>query len=114
MVKTNRATRCEIAEEGLNTETPIRIRRRRNLLLGLWAAAELGVTGADAVHYAEMFVAIGDESPDDALVRRIVEDTRASGTTISDAAVRTEMERLSRIAELEYAAGEPFSDPRAA
>ncbi len=115
MVGANKCANYEIAKQCFNEDLEFRVRTRRNRLLGLWAAAELGLSGEKADAYAKSIVTLGIEYPDDkAVVRHIVEDKRASGASCHDYAVRTEMDRLSRIAALEYAADEQDSPSKAA
>jgi hypothetical protein len=66
---------------------------RRNKLLGLWAADQLGKTGADAEAYAkEVVLADFEEAGDDDVLRKIVADLSAKG--ISEQAVRAKMTEL--------------------
>lgn len=66
---------------------------RRNKLLGLWAASELGKTGADAEAYAkEVVLADFEEAGDDDVVRKVVRDLAAKG--VSEQAVRAKMTEL--------------------
>jgi hypothetical protein len=58
---------------------------RRNKLLGLWAAGELGKTGADAEAYAkEVVLADFEESGDGDVVRKVVGDLKSKGVTEQD------------------------------
>jgi hypothetical protein len=55
---------------------------RRNKLLGLWAAAQLGKTGADADAYSKEVVAADfEEAGDHDVVRKVVKDLAAKGVT---------------------------------
>lgn len=66
---------------------------RRNKLLGLWAADQLGKTGADAEAYAkEVVLADFEEAGDDDVLRKIVADLSSKG--ISEQAVRAKMTEL--------------------
>lgn len=66
---------------------------RRNKLLGLWAASELGKTGADADAYAkEVVLADFEEAGDDDVVRKVVRDLAAKG--VSEQAVRAKLTEL--------------------
>lgn len=115
MVDSNRRANYEVAKQCLDEDLEFRVRTRRNRLLGLWAAAELGLSSEQAATYAKSIVTLGIEFPDDkAVVRHIVQDMRASGASCYEYAVRSEMDRLSRIAALEYAADEPDSPSKAA
>ncbi len=65
---------------------------RRDRLLGLWAAAQMGKSGADAEAYASELVALDVERPgDDEVVTRIGNDLRAAGKPIADHTVRARM-----------------------
>ncbi len=58
---------------------------RRNKLLGLWAAAELGKTGADADAYAkDVVLADFEEAGDNDVVRKVVADLTSKGVTEAD------------------------------
>jgi hypothetical protein len=55
---------------------------RRNRLTGLWAAGELGKTGADADAYAKEVVMADFEEPgDDDVVRKLAADLAPKGIT---------------------------------
>ena len=55
---------------------------RRNKLLGLWAAAALGKSGAEADAYAkEVVLADFEEAGDDDVVRKVVKDLAGKGVT---------------------------------
>ena len=58
---------------------------RRNKLLGLWAAAELGKAGADADAYAkEVVLADFEEAGDNDVIRKVVNDLKSKGVTEAD------------------------------
>jgi hypothetical protein len=66
---------------------------RRNKLLGLWAAGELGKTGADADAYAkEVVLADFEEAGDNDVLRKVVKDLSAKGFT--EEQVRAKMNEL--------------------
>ena len=68
---------------------------RRNKLLGLWAAAKMGVTGAAAEAYAkEVVVADFEEAGDDDVFRKLRKDFDAKGVAQSDQDIRTMMIEL--------------------
>jgi hypothetical protein len=55
---------------------------RRNKLLGLWAAEQLGKSGDDAAAYAkEVVVADFEEAGDDDVLRKVVSDLAPTGVT---------------------------------
>jgi hypothetical protein len=77
---------------------------RRNKLLGLWAAAALGKTGADADAYSkEVVMADFEEAGDDDVVRKVVADLAAKGVTEQE--VRAKMNELLAEAVKQIQAG---------
>jgi hypothetical protein len=76
-------------------ELQFRVVNRRNKLLGLWVAAQLGKAGADADAYAKEVVMSDFEAPgDDDVVRKILADFAAAGVEISEHRVRKHMGEL--------------------
>ena len=68
---------------------------RRNKLLGLWAAEQLGLKGAQADAYAkDVVVADFEESGEDDVFRKIRKDFDAKGVTTPDASIRRTMGEL--------------------
>jgi len=68
---------------------------RRNRLLGQWAAAKLGLSGAAADEYAQAVVkADFDEPGDEDVVRKLVADFAAAGLDLSEHQIRREMNEL--------------------
>jgi hypothetical protein len=68
---------------------------RRNKLLGLWAAGQLGISGPDADAYAkEVVVADFEEAGDDDVFRKVRKDFDAKGVKQSDQQIRTTMTSL--------------------
>jgi len=68
---------------------------RRNKLLGLWAAARLGLGGAEAEAYAKTVVEAEFAQAGGAGVRdKVLKDLSAKGIATSPAEVEREMERL--------------------
>ena len=66
---------------------------RRNKLLGLWAAGELGKSSVDADAYAkEVVLADFEESGDNDVLRKVVKDL--SGKGITEQQVRAKMNEL--------------------
>lgn len=66
---------------------------RRNKLLGLWAAEQLGKTGPDADAYAkEVVMADFEEAGDDDVARKVIGDLAAKG--VSETQVREKMNEL--------------------
>lgn len=68
---------------------------RRNKLLGLWAAAKLGKTGADADAYAKEVVAADFDRPgDDDVIEKLLADFAAANIALAKADVVFELERF--------------------
>ncbi len=68
---------------------------RRNKLLGVWAAARLGLVGSDAEAYARAVVDAEFTKPGGAGVReKVLKDLMAKGLPTSTGEVEREMERL--------------------
>ena|SRR5690242_14343078 len=69
-----------------------KVMARRNKLLGLWAAGEVGKTGAAADDYAKsVIIADMAEKGDEDVFRKVRGDLPAS---ISDATIRSKMDEL--------------------
>ncbi len=76
-------------------ETQFKITARRNKLLGLWAAEQMGLGGADAEAYAkEVVIADFEEAGDDDVLRKVLGDLTDKGVGLDDKAVRKEMDAL--------------------
>jgi hypothetical protein len=82
---------------------------RRNKLLGLWAAAEMGVTGDAAQAYAREVIKADLEQPgEEDVFRKIRKDFDAKGVQQSDHQIRRKMSELmgESVAQIE-AEGKP-------
>ena len=72
---------------------------RRNKLLGLWAAEQLGITGDQAQAYAREVIKADLEIPgDDDVFRKIRRDFDAKGVQKSDHQIRSKMVDLMGVA----------------
>jgi len=78
-------------------ELRFKIGARRNKLLGLWAAAEIGLTGAAAEEYAKSVVA-ADLQGADSVFRKIRGDFDAAKLAHSDHVIRRQMTDLLALA----------------
>ena len=68
---------------------------RRNKLLGLWAADQMGISGVDAEAYAKQVVIADFEEPGDAdVLRKVLGDLTVKGIATDEHKVRYEMTRL--------------------
>ncbi len=80
-------------------ETRFKINARRNKLLGLWAAGEMGVTGAAADSYAkEVIAADFEEAGDDDVLRKVSKDFAAKSVSHGDSAIRAKMDEFLAVA----------------
>jgi hypothetical protein len=80
-------------------ETRFKVNARRNKLLGLWAAGEMGITGPAADDYAkEVVKADFEEEGTEDVVRKVLKDFQAKGMTLSDHAIRKRLEELQTVA----------------
>jgi hypothetical protein len=76
-------------------ELEFKINARRNKLLGLWAAKELGIPDGEAEAYAKTVVLADFEKPgDDDVVEKIIGDFKQKGLEISEHRVRKHMAEL--------------------
>ena len=79
---------------------------RRNKLLGLWAAAKMGLSDAEAADYAASVVkADFEEAGDDDVFRKVKADVDAKGAGLSDHQIRREMDDLMQTAIEQVKAG---------
>ena len=68
---------------------------RRNKLLGLWAAAEMGLEGADAEAYSKQVgIADFEEPGDEDVYRKVAGDFEEKGIDMSEHRIRRQMEDL--------------------
>ncbi|MDP6572656.1 MAG: DUF1476 domain-containing protein [Rhodospirillales bacterium] len=92
----------ELSEEAkfkLDEERRFKAEARRDKLLGLWAAAKMGMVEAEAEAFAREVVISDLEEPGDRdVVRRVLREFAARGSEIGEDEVRTEMGRLYALA----------------
>jgi hypothetical protein len=76
-------------------EIQFKVNARKNKLLGLWAASQLGKSGADAEAYAKEVVMADFEKPGDSdVVAKLMGDLSAAGKSADEQAIRKQGERL--------------------
>ena len=76
-------------------ELQFKVNNRRNRLLGLWAASELGKSGDAADAYAkEVVMADFDKPGDEDVLNKVVKDLEAGGKPTDAATVRRQMTKL--------------------
>ena len=85
-------------------ELKFKAEARRNRLLGLWAAEQLGMSGAAAEGYARDVVAANFEAPGGVL-RKITTDFGATGAKASESTIRAKMDELFAAALAQIMAG---------
>ncbi|HXV26223.1 MAG TPA: DUF1476 domain-containing protein [Alphaproteobacteria bacterium] len=80
-------------------ETMFKVTARRNKLLGLWAAGELGLSGAEAEAYAKSVVAADFEKPgDEDVLQKVKADLSAKGSQVSDRELRKRLADFAQMA----------------
>jgi hypothetical protein len=73
-------------------DTLFRITARRNKLLGLWVAGQLGKSGPDAEAYAKEVVASDFEKPgDDDVIVKVLKDLEGKGINYDMDAIRKKL-----------------------
>ncbi len=83
------------AKYALDEETRFKVYARRNKLLGLWAAGELGLGSAQAETYAKEVIAADFEKPgEEDVFEKLRKDFDAKKPDMSDATIRTQMAQL--------------------
>jgi hypothetical protein len=88
----------------IDEELKFKAEARRNHLLGLWAAAKLGIAGDAALTYAKETVASAfAEGGEKAVIARIMSDLSAKG--ITEDAIRSQMLELMAQAIAQVKAG---------
>ena len=92
------------AKYRMDEEMVFKIHARRDKLMGLWAAAKMGITGADAEEYAKSIVMADMEEPgDDDVLRKLTKDLAAKGVSVSDADLRTQLDIFKAEAQAQLA-----------
>jgi hypothetical protein len=83
------------AKWALDEETRFKVYARRNKLLGLWAAGELGLGDAAAETYAKEVVAADFEKPgEEDVFEKLRADFDQKKPGVSDATIRSRMAEL--------------------
>ena len=80
-------------------ETTFKVNARRNKLLGLWAAKQMGLSGQAADDYAKtVVIADMEKAGDDDVMQKVLKDLTAKGVEVTPHRVRAEMDSLLAIA----------------
>jgi hypothetical protein len=105
MTQFNQREKAFEAKFQQDQELQFKVTARRNKLLGLWVAQQLGLEGGDAEAYAKEVVASDfDEPGDDDVLRKVMQDMVAKNIEVTERSVRAEMDRLLGEAKREMAA----------
>jgi len=76
-----------------------KVMARRNKLLGLWAAAEMGLSGAAAEDYAKAVIRSDfQKAGDDDMLAKLRDDFAAKKISQSDSAIRRKLEDFLAVA----------------
>lgn len=79
----------------LDQEQDFKAHARRNRALGQWAAGLMGLEGAHVDEYAKAVVKSDFELPgDEDVFRKVFEDLKGSGVSVSEGEVRMKMAEL--------------------
>jgi hypothetical protein len=90
----------------LDEEQKFKALARRNKLLGLWVAAQLGMSGDEANAYArEVVAAEFGEAGDADVVRKVMGDLAAKDIAVSEEQIRAKMNELMAQAVAQVKAG---------
>lgn len=80
-------------------ELEFKANARRNKLLGLWAAEQMGISGDVAEAYAkEVVLSDFDRPGDEDVLEKVLKDLTDKGLDFSSSQLRKEMDRLMDIA----------------
>jgi len=88
----------------VDAELEFKANARRDKLLGLWVAEQIGLKDAEADAYARAVVAIDlDDSRHEAMVKKLLTDLSENGAKAGAAELHAQMDRLSHIARQQIA-----------
>jgi hypothetical protein len=87
------------AKYRLDQETQFKVNVRRDKLLGLWVAEQIGLAGAEAEAYARSVVEADFEEPGDAdVIRKVLKDLGDRGVAIDEERLHKQMDKLTAVA----------------
>ena len=90
----------------VDEEQKFKAMARRNKLLGLWVAEQLGLTGDAATAYAKEVVAADFEQPgDNDVAHKVTRDLAAKGIAVTEHQLRARMDELMAQAVMQVKAG---------
>lgn len=103
MVDLSKINRIDEARYSKRQELDFVIRNRRNRLIGLWAGQRLGMDEKEAAGYATEIVGEAIVKPGDAgLMATLIRDLAEANVAVSEAELGAELERLHRVAAMEF------------
>lgn len=83
----------------LDEELRFKSTARRNRLLGVWAAAQMGLNESEAEAYAKEVVISDFEAPgDDDVLQKVLGDLLGKGVEASESSLRKHMDELMEVA----------------
>ncbi|MCC7167930.1 MAG: DUF1476 domain-containing protein [Rhodospirillales bacterium] len=87
------------AKYKLDQETQFKINVRRDKLLGLWVAEQLGLSGSEAQAYARTVVEADFAVPGDSdVIAKVLKDLKARGILLAEEKLVKELDRLAILA----------------
>lgn len=87
------------AKHKLDEELRFKAEVRRDKLVGLWAAAKMGLTGGEAEAYAKAVVVSDMDEPGvNDMVRKVMADFAERGVKVAESELRAEIDRQWAIA----------------
>jgi hypothetical protein len=89
----------------LDEELKFKAEARRNKLLGLWAAGELGTSGDAAGTYARDIITADFDEAGHGALRKVTADLTAKGIAVTEAQIRAKMDELMALAIAQVKAG---------
>ena len=89
----------------LDEEQKFKAEARRNKLLGLWVAEQLGLSGEAANDYARTVVAADFEQAGDGVVGKVLGDLGAKGVAVTGTQLHARMNELLAVAVAQVKAG---------
>ena len=99
MVEFNEREKAFEAKFKLDEELRFKAAARRNRLLGVWAAEQMGLNEAEAVAYAKEVVKSDFEKPgDEDVLEKVLADLEGKGVETSAQLVRKHMDELMEVA----------------
>ena len=88
----------------VDEELRFKANARKDKLLGLWVAEQIGLTGEAAQEYARSVVALDlDDSRHEAMIKKLLADLSQHQVKIGAAEIAVQMDRLTHVARQQIA-----------